>query len=182
MATIVLVGGNGYIGREITRQWLKRDPEAQLYVTSRSDRREIEDERVHHVQVDVNDEAAFEGALPETVDYLVNLAYGSMDAMKTMRAFAEGHGVQVIGNVGIDGAAVGEGFADFADMKARELEALREGAVPVVNYDLTVAYGADRDDDLLKAIRAGALDALPPVHVEVVARLLIDRLTKAWLA
>ena len=73
METVVLVGGNGYIGREITRQWLKRNSAVQIYVTSRSERQEIKDSRVHHIQIDVNDAAAFEKSLPEKVDYIVTL-------------------------------------------------------------------------------------------------------------
>lgn len=180
MATIVLVGGNGYIGREITRQWLKRDSEAQLYVTSRSEKQEVKDSRVHHIQDDVNDAAAFEKALPETVDYIVNLTYGSMDALKTIRDFAEKHGAKAIGNIGCNAAI--PGFEDFVKMKENELQFLMESKVRVANYDVTVAYGADRNDDLLKAVQSGAFDMLPPVHVEVAARLLIDRLTKDWLA
>lgn len=183
MSTIVLVGGNGYIGREITRQWLQRDADAQLYVTSRSDRHEIEDPRVHHIQVDVNDAQAFEAALPAQADYIVNLAYGSMDALRTIRDFAENHGAQAIGNISCNAAdAALPGFADFAKMKDAELRFLKEGKVRVADYDLTIAYGAGRNDDLSKAIAAGAMDALPPVHVEVAARLLIDRLTRDWLA
>ena len=180
MKNIVLVGGNGYIGREITRQWLKRDSEVQIYVTSRSSRQEITDSRVHHIQVDVNDAPAFEKALPEKVDYIVNLTYGSMNALKTIRDFAEKHGCQAIGNIGCNAAV--SGFADFVKMKENELQFLREGKVRVANYDVTVAYGVDRNDDLLKAVQSGAFDELPPVHVEVAARLLIDRLTKDWIA
>lgn len=183
MSTIVLVGGNGYIGREITRQWLKRDADAQLYVTSRSDRHEIEDARVHHVQADVNDAAAFEAALPEHVDYVVNLTYGSMDAIKNVRDFAEKHGAQAIGNISVDAAcAAAPGFGDFVKMKDAELATLKEGSVRVADYPLTIAYGAGRNDDLAKGIAAGMMNALPPVHVEVAARLLIDRLTQDWLA
>lgn len=180
MAAIVLVGGNGYIGREVTRQWLKRDSEARLYVTSRSGRQEIKDSRVHHVQVDVNDPAAFEKALPGKIDYIVNLTYGSMDALKTIRSFAEEHGAQAIGNISCTAAI--PGFEDFVEMKEAELKFLRKSKVRVANYALTVAYGADRNDALLKAIQSGSFDALPPVHVEVAARLLIDRLTRDWLA
>lgn len=181
MITIVLVGGNGYIGREITRQWLKRDLEAQLYITSRNDRQEIKDSRIHHIQVDVNDAYAFDKALPEKIDYIVNLTYGSADAMKTIREAAEKHGAQAIGNFGVDKAKVSDAFQEFAGMKEHELQILQEGNVRVANYDITIAYGADRSDDLQKAIQAGAFNDFPPVHVEVAARQLIDRLTRNWL-
>lgn len=180
MTTIVFVGGNGYIGRELTKQWLNRDSEAQFYVTSRSDRQEIKDSRVQHIQVDVNDDAAFEKALPDKIDYIVNLTYGSMDALKNIRDFAEKHGARAIGNISCNAAI--PGFEDFVKVKERELQFLQEGKVRVANYELTVAHGADRNDDLLKVVQSGNFDELPPVHVEVVARLLIDRLTKDWLA
>lgn len=36
MTTIVLLGGNGYIGRNVTKNWLKKDSSAEFYVLSRS--------------------------------------------------------------------------------------------------------------------------------------------------
>lgn len=36
MTTIVLLGGNGYIGRNVTKNWLKKDLSAEFYVLSRS--------------------------------------------------------------------------------------------------------------------------------------------------
>ncbi|WP_101696246.1 NAD-dependent epimerase/dehydratase family protein [Clostridium minihomine] len=181
MTTIVLVGGNGYIGREVTRQWLKRDPEAQIYVISRSDRQAIKDERIHHIQVDVNDATAFDIALPEKIDYIVNLTYGSMDAIKSIRDFAENHGAQAIGNIGVCDMKAPE-FADFVNMKRNELNNLQAGTVRVENVDITVAYGVDRDDDIAKMIQAGHFDSASPIRVEIVACQLIDQLTKSWLA
>ena len=32
----IIIGGNGLVGRELTRQWLKRDQDIEIYVVSRS--------------------------------------------------------------------------------------------------------------------------------------------------
>lgn len=178
MTTVVLVGGNGYIGREITQQWLERDPKAEFYVTSRTDRHVVEDPRVHHVQVNPEDAAAFEQALPESADYVVNLTYGSVAVLNSLRIYAERHGAQAIGN--INAVATTPGFEDFVAMKKAELEYLRKSDVRVANVDLTAAYGASRDDELAARIKSGALDDQSPVHVEIVACLLIDRLLREW--
>ncbi|WP_202905842.1 hypothetical protein [Staphylococcus carnosus] len=39
---VIIVGGNGFVGREITMQWANRFPEADIYITSRGDRKEIQ--------------------------------------------------------------------------------------------------------------------------------------------
>lgn len=31
MTNVVLLGGNGYIGRNVTEKWLKKDPSAQCH-------------------------------------------------------------------------------------------------------------------------------------------------------
>ncbi len=119
--------------------------------------------------------------MPEKIDYIVNLTYGSMDAMKSIRDFAEKHGAQAIGNIGVCDMKA-PGLADFINMKRNELNYLQDGTVRVENVDITVAYGADRDDDMAKVIQAGHFDSAPPVRVEIVACQLIDQLTKNWLA
>ena len=46
MKNIVLIGGNGYIGQEVLRQWLDQDVDARFYVISRSGKSKIVNERV----------------------------------------------------------------------------------------------------------------------------------------
>lgn len=40
MKNMVLLGGNGYIGRNFTTQWLAKEPETQIFVLSRSGKNE----------------------------------------------------------------------------------------------------------------------------------------------
>ncbi|WP_283680147.1 NAD(P)H-binding protein [Lentilactobacillus sp. Marseille-Q4993] len=178
MSKVILVGGNGYIGTEITKQWVKRDPESEFYVTSRSDRESVKGDNIHHIKVDVNDAEAFEKALPDTADYIVCLTYGSMDAVKNIRAYAEKHHVQAIGNIN---AIVLHGTSDFSEMKQKELDYLLESDVRVENVNLTTAFSADRNDEIGKEIKAGKRNENSPMHVSVVARMMIDQLTQAWL-
>lgn len=178
MATIILVGGNGYIGSEITRQWVKRDPSSDFYITSRSNRATVKGDHIHHVKVDVNDAEAFEKALPDKADYIVCLTYGSMDAVKSIREYAETHGVQAIGNLN---AIKVHGTSGFTEMKQKELDYLEQSAVRVENVNVTVAYSADRNDEIGKAIKQGKYNDNAPMHVEIIARQLIDQLTQAWL-
>ena len=179
---VIIVGGNGFVGRELTMQWANRFPEAEIYITSRGDRKEIQGAHVHHVQVDVNDAQSFENALyGDEADYIVTLTYGSQDAVTTVRDFAEKHNLKAIGNVGIVNFAIPE-MADFVSMKKEELKTLKEGSVRVANYDATVIWSKNRHDEIGKGIKNGDYDEMPPVSVEVVAEQLIDRITQAWKA
>ncbi|RZI00545.1 NAD-dependent epimerase/dehydratase family protein [Staphylococcus condimenti] len=179
---VIIVGGNGFVGREITMQWANRFPEAEIYITSRGDRKEIQGAHLHHVQVDVNDAQNFENALHgDEVDYIITLTYGSQDAVKTVRDFAEKHNLKAIGNVGIQDFGIPE-MADFVSMKKDELKTLQEGSVRIANYDATVIWSKNRNDEIGKGVKAGNYDEMPPVSVEVVAEQLIDRTTKAWRA
>lgn len=65
MTTIVLLGGNGYIGRNVTKNWLKKDLSAEFYVLSRSGKNELKDSRIKNIAVDVTSVGAVEAVLPE---------------------------------------------------------------------------------------------------------------------
>ena len=71
MTNIVMLGGNGYIGRNVTEQWLQHDPQAQFYVLSHSGTNALQNPRVNNIAVDVTDADADESHhandLPEQV-------------------------------------------------------------------------------------------------------------------
>lgn len=72
MTTIVLLGGNGYIGRNVTKNWLKKDLSAEFYVLSRSGKNELKDSRIKNIAVDVTSVGAVEAVLPEKIDYIID--------------------------------------------------------------------------------------------------------------
>lgn len=73
MATIVLLGGNGYIGRSVTKHWLKKDPQAHFWVVSRTGNNKLNDIRIHNVVADVTNYEAVVAVIPEKIDYIVDL-------------------------------------------------------------------------------------------------------------
>jgi UDP-glucose 4-epimerase len=187
MTTIVLLGGNGYIGKEVIRQWLERDTEAQLFVVGRPIPQDSSNARLHYIQADVSKYEELEKSLPRQVDYLVNLTYGTMDIVKAMRKFAEEHHVKVMGyiNAILSPSALAEfgdnrEATDFVKMKLDLLTYLQESKIRVASINLTVAYG-NRTDDIGKMISTGQLDSFNPVRVEIAACMLIDEVVKNWL-
>ncbi|WP_421135904.1 hypothetical protein [Staphylococcus warneri] len=46
----IILGGNGLVGRELTRQWLKRDQDIEIYVVSRSGNNVISHKNVHNIK------------------------------------------------------------------------------------------------------------------------------------
>ena len=65
MKNIVLLGGNGYIGRNFTEAWLQRDKDVMFYVISRSGNNKLESERIMNLRADVSDFEAVQAILPE---------------------------------------------------------------------------------------------------------------------
>lgn len=72
MTNVVLLGGNGYIGRNVTEKWLKKDPSAVFYVISRSGKNQLANARIHNLAADVADYQAVAAVLPDKVDYIVD--------------------------------------------------------------------------------------------------------------
>lgn len=177
---IVLMGGNGYIGREVTRQWLARDPQAQFYVVSKSGTNQLVDARVHNLKANCYDADAVAAALPQQVDAIANFVggMGGRDAnvppAQAMLKIATDRNIPVMGYIG------GKlGSKDFTSSKAEACELLRKSGRRVAIVEPTLVYGAGRDDSMTKMVPLlkffGIFSKnLRPVKVEDVATQLID--------
>lgn len=177
MDNIVLIGGNGYVGSEVTKQWLERDKNATFFVVGRHEGNTVNDPRVKFVQQDASDYDALNADLPKDIKYIVVFTYNNMDIIKNVKKLAESHNTEEIGYINATTAP-----EDFMKMKADELKELQTGSTPVVVVDASAIWGNGRNDDIGKMIKAGKLDAMKPINVKIVAELLIDDMTKAWLA
>ncbi|WP_153049045.1 NAD-dependent epimerase/dehydratase family protein, partial [Streptococcus suis] len=72
MTNVVLLGGNGYIGRNVTEKWIKKDSSAVFYVISRSGKNQLVNSRIYNLAADVSDYKAVAAVLPDQVDYIVD--------------------------------------------------------------------------------------------------------------
>ena len=150
---IVLMGGNGYIGRAVTQEWLKRDPKAQFYVISKSGKNQIGSPRVHNVQADCCDARAVEAVLPDRVDAIATFVGGmggrdvNVPPAQTMLEIAQKRDIPVMGFIG---GKLGD--KDFTSSKAEACELLRASGRPVAIVEPTLVYGAGRDDKLAKMV------------------------------
>lgn len=182
---IVLLGGNGYIGREVTRQWLARDPQAQFYVVSKSGTNQLEDPRIHNLQADCYDVDSVDAVLPDQVDAMVNFVGGmggrdvNVPPVQVMLDLAKKRGIPAVGTVG------GKlGNKDFTSSKAEACDLVRKSGIPASVVEPTLVYGAGRDDKLTKMVPLlkffGIFSKnMKPVQVEDVARELVDGMVAA---
>lgn len=190
MKNIVLLGGNGYIGRNTTKEWLRRDPDATFYVVSRSGKNQLEDSRIINIKADVTSSDDIRSKLPEQVDYIVNfigcaavpkgsrktLKELNLEPAKVMRALAESYHVKAMGAVG------GKlGSKDFVTSKKEMLDYLRQSFIPTEAVEPTLVYGAGRQDSLTKMVPLlkffGHFSRnMKPVEVEKVADELVTKM------
>ncbi|WP_311472559.1 hypothetical protein [uncultured Actinomyces sp.] len=156
--TNVLLGGNGYLGREVTRQWLAADPRAQFLVVSSSGRNELVDPRVRTIAADARSYESLAAALPERFETIVDFlgrpdkdpqALEDINARpaRAMRRLAEERGASAMGMVG---GVLGPG--SFTRIKKQLLTELSASSVPLVSVEPTVLYGAGRSDALARMV------------------------------
>ena len=194
------VSTGGRSGRNVTEQWLQRDPQAQFYVLSRSGTNALQNPRVNNIAVDVTDADAVLAALPEQVDYIVDfVGHPAKDADESHRAndlhaqvmlqVAQAKNVRAMGFIGgtlgsVRGYESGTlGPKAFTDCKARLVKMLDNSGIRTVTVSPTLVYGNGRSDSMSRLVPLLKFFALfsskfKPVRVEDVAREMVDGLLK----
>lgn len=158
MATIVLLGGNGYIGRNVTEEWLRVDPSATIYILSRSGKQTFDHPRVRYLTVDVTDEAAVLAVLPEQVDYIVDfIGRPEKDPQifrelndKPAQIMLEVARKKQVRAMGFIGGILGP--RTFVEGKKRIADLLCASGIRTEVVEPTVVYGNGRADTLAKLI------------------------------
>lgn len=187
MTTVVMLGGNGYIGTRATQVWLKRDPGARFVVVSKSGKGRFADPRVTNVRADCTDLASVQAVLPGQVDYIVDFVGGvtsDPDEFRTMNVLpaqvmltvAKEKHVKAMGYVG--GSL---GSKDFVQGKRRIADMLEASGVRTVVVNPTLVYGGGRKDSMAKLVPllkfAGIFSKkVRPVTVDAVADELVGRM------
>lgn len=186
MKTIILLGGNGYLGRSVTAEWLKRDPEATFYIISRSGKNELTDPRIKNLKADVSDYASVKRVLPEQVDYLIDfIGRPEKDSVKSeqlnrqpalvMKRIAEEKKAKKMGFIG--GLL---GPKTFLNEKKTIIQELKTSPVKLVTVEPTLLYGAGRNDGLAKMVPIFKVlgifsSTMRPMLVTEVASELVDK-------
>lgn len=161
MSIAVMFGGNGYIGRNTTKVWMKRDPEAVFYVVSRSGKNQLQDKRIINIKADVTSAEDVRAKLPEHVDYFVNfvgcaavpkgstktLEELNLEPAKVCRELAESYHAKAMGAIG------GKlGSRAFTASKKAMLDYLRESSIPTEAVEPTLVIGDGRKDSLTRMV------------------------------
>lgn len=195
MTNIVMLGGNGYIGRNTTKAWMDKDPTATFYVVSRSGKSELHEKRVIPIQADASDAdevGRIISVLPENIDYIVSfvgcaavpkgstksLAELNMEPAVVERKLAEHYHVRAQGAIG------GKlGSKEFVAAKSAMLDYLRQSQIPTEAVEPTLVYGAGRSDALARMVPLLKFCGLfskrmRPVRVEEVAHEMVEKMTR----
>jgi nucleoside-diphosphate-sugar epimerase len=187
MGNIVLIGGNGYIGTEVLRQWLLVDPQSNFYIVARSNKNKIKNSRVHFIQSDFTVSNPIVNGFPDKIDHIVNFigrpAKDQEELIKmnetllvNMIKLADDHNTTSLGFIG--GVL---GPKSFTEIKSKLIENLNKTGKKISYVEPTIVYGGDRNDTLSKMVPLFRflgifIRTMRPVKVENVAKNLIEQL------
>lgn len=184
---IILIGGNGYIGRALTAAWAATDPSAQFDVLSRSGYNQLDLPQITNCAIDLNDQEAVSAAIPGQFDYIVDLVgKPEKDAVASiavndkpallMKHLAETHHAKAMGFIG--GRL---GAKSFVTTKRTLIGQLQASSVPLAVVEPTLVYGAGRQDSMTKMvpllkILGVVIPNMKPVKVDTVVDELLTKL------
>lgn len=187
MTKAVLLGGNGYLGRNVTTKWLQTDPQIEFYVVSRSGKNQLTNARIHNLKADVTSYDAVAKVVPDNFDYIVDFVGApENDPEKfkqindipadVMLKLAQEHHVKKMGFV-----AGKLGPKSFINGKQRIVQKLQNSGIPLAVVSPTLVYGNGRKDSMTRwvpMLKFFGLFAknLRPVDVNVVAQEMVDQL------
>ena len=189
MTNVVLLGGNGYIGRNVTEKWLKEDPSAVFYIISRSGKNQFANSRIYNLAADVSDYKAVVAVLPDQVDYIVDFIGCPESDPATFEAVND-KPAQVMLQLAKDKKVKAMGFIggllgpkSFLDGKKRITDQLRASGIRTEVVEPTIVYGNGRSDALAKLVPVFKFFGLfmknmKPVLVTEVADELVSKMVK----
>ena len=187
MSTVVMLGGNGYLGRNVTEKWMAADPSAEFTVVSRSGRNTLVNDRITNVKADSSDYDAVMKVIPEHVDYIVDFVGRPEKDPETFRKvndlpaevmcrIAKEKNVKAMGMIG--GVL---GPKNFVEGKKRIIAELQKSGIRTEYVNPTLVYGNGRKDAMTRMVPLlkffGIFNRnLKPVHVDDVADELVRKM------
>lgn len=187
MTNIVLLGGNGYIGRATTKKWMKKDNKAYFYVVSRSGNNELLGNNIINLKADVSNYQELISILPEKIDYIVDFVGRPekdpriSDKINTqpaliMKRIAEEKNIAAMGFIG---GLLGPKY--FLTTKKELIETLKQSNIKLGFVEPTLVYGGNRKDILSKTVPLFKFleifsKNMRPIHVELVAQNLVNNI------
>ncbi|MFC4760517.1 NAD-dependent epimerase/dehydratase family protein [Fructobacillus durionis] len=187
MTNVVLLGGGGYIGRNIIETWVNRDANVDFFVYSRSEKQVLNQPNIHNYAVDVTNFSELKAMLPDHIDYIIDLVGRpekdkeqlktiNEEPAKVMLKIAKAYHVKGMGF--IQGSL---GPKAFLEIKQVITDMLVNSGIPTAIVNPTLVYGNGRSDALSKLVPLFKVlglfsSGLRPVHIDSVADEMVTKL------
>lgn len=184
---IILLGGNGYIGRQLVRAWRQRDDDTAFWLLSRSGKTNLDLLRVHGIAVDLMKKELPSAGLPDKIDYIVDLVGGPAADDQQLERFnrnpaelmAQLAAATYPKAMGFIGGKLGP--KSFVTLKSQLIQELQTTPTPLAVVEPTLVYGAGRKDSMtryvpLLRVVGAVVPKLKPVRVETVVQSLLNEL------
>lgn len=155
MTNFVLLGGNGYLGRNFVQYAQRHDPTAHFYVVSRSGKNQLKDPAITNISTDITAKAKIPD-LPDQIDYVVDFIGGPTknpaesraindEPAALMQKLAEDHQAKAMGFIG--GIL---GPKKFVQAKKQIINRLQKSPVRLAYVEPTLVYGNGRHDAMTR--------------------------------